>query len=189
MNKSAATRCTLLVLSSVWFLACDEDKASDYDEYTYWASSTADFSAYQTYSFEDIPEDVIEEAPDFAVNNHSSIKAIVEVELQALGLTEAAAGETPDLLVSSLAATDDVTAWYADCEAGWYWWGYWDSCAWVNVYPVTYDIGTVIIPVGDTSLDEVVFLGILTGIVDDSEDAQERITDGVHWIFTNGWPD
>lgn len=188
MKKMNTVIVALLAVTSLCLMSCaDDEVASDYDEYEVWSSSAADFDEYQTYRFEDIPEDVIDEAPEYVVNNHSSIKAIVAEELETLGLTEAADGEEADVVASSLAATESVEAWYADCQSGWYWWGYWDSCAWVDVYPIYYDIGTIVIPIAETATEEVVLLGVIRGIVDDSEDAEQRIKDGVEYIFNNGW--
>ena len=181
----------LLSLLSLPMMACedDEEDVSDYDYYDYWASSTADFSGYQTYRFEDIPAETIDQIPQYVVNNHDAIKALVATELEAQGLTEDT--DNPDLVVSSLAATEDATAWYADCNAGWYWYGWWggyDSCAWIDVEEINYEVATIVIPVADAATEDLVFAGYLQGIVDDSEDAQARIEEGVHWIFSNGWP-
>ena len=146
--------------------ACSDDpKASDFDTYAVWSDDSADFSAYKTFGFTDFPEDQIEDAAEYIVNNNTRIQKLVTKELEALGLTKleysapdetdsgdtdsggADAGdagpEVPDLLVSSLAYAEDAEAWYYDCVPDIYWWGYWggySNCAWVDVWSIEYKV-------------------------------------------------
>ena len=159
----------------------------DYDSYDAQFDNNVDFSLYQTFGFVDFPEDQLEDAPEYIVNNNNRIQNAVTDELIELGLTEA---EDPDLLVTSLAYTEQDSAYVYDCTSAVYWWGDtlgYSNCAWVDVDYVEYDVGTILILGGDPSEEIIVFTGVMQGIVDSSSDSQARIDEGLDYIFGQ-WP-
>lgn len=96
--------------------------------------------------------------------------------------------ETPDLWVTSAAATEveDGAAW--DCVSGWKWWGWYeefDACRWVEPVPVEYRPGTLVVSVVDPAKDEVVFGGLASELLDCAGDQNTSIELTVEEIFAD----
>jgi hypothetical protein len=53
---------------------------------------------------------------------------------------------------------------------------------------INYKVGTVLIPIGDTETETIVFVGAMQGIMDNSSNGQERLEAGIEAIFKK-WPD
>ena len=168
-------------------VACnDDDEVQDY--VSSWASSTADFSAYETYAFlteDDLPRGT-KPLPDDVKAQLAVVNDAMRSQLNARGLREVSSDDMPDLYAFDLASTREESALYWDCVDGWWygWWIWsWDPCAYLQPVYTEYEVGTVVVGLGDPAIQEVVFGGVLQGVLTGGGDAEERIQDGVAEIF------
>jgi hypothetical protein len=175
--------------------ACEcEDDSLPPDEIYVHTKPGVDFSDYKTFYVNDelTEEDVadagvdIEDFPEEVKLNIDLANDQARMELEMRGLEEVDEDEDPDLIVASLASATKKDALYWDCVPG-YWWGYWggywDSCAWVDTDYVEYTIGGMVLALADPEMEEIVFGGLMRGVVDGSGDGETRIRFGVHDMF------
>ena len=200
------SRTAKLVLAAFFLLfcglsvyACDDDEAVVPDEVYVRAKKGVDFSDYKTFRIDDeVTEEDLADAgvdpddiPKDLKLNIDTANDQARMELKKLGLTEIKEDEGGDLVVASIGSTKDEDAFYWECVPG-YWWGYWgyywDSCAWLDPVYVEWSVGSVAVGVADPEMKDVVFGGLLQGVVDGSGDAEERIRAGVHQMFEQ-WPE
>jgi hypothetical protein len=179
--------CAVFALSLA--TACNDDPEPVEDYVSSWASSTADFSEYETYRFA-----TAEDAPPGAMKPPEDVQAqlmlvndAMRAELNARGMREVTGDTKPDVFAFNVAATMDEEAVYWDCVEGWWWWGYyywsWDPCAYLVPVPVEYEVGTVILGLSDVERKEVVFGGVIQGLVDNRGDLDQRVKDAVSEVF------
>jgi hypothetical protein len=179
-----------LLLATAVQVGCNDDEDRPDDYVNTWASSNGDFKNYKTFAFwgpEDYPMSMdVPEIPEDVKKDLTIVNDATRTELTMLGLTEVKADENPDVFAFSLASTEDENAIYWECVPGnwWGYWGwYWDSCAWLQPIYVDYSVGTVIVGLNDPKKEQVVFGGLIQGIVYGDDSAQERIDDGVAKVF------
>jgi hypothetical protein len=165
------------------------------------ADPAADFSAYHTFAIADIDAASLGGAsgmggsggrgfdiPDDVLVNIDSANREAAKQLVAGGLEQVEPGETPDLLIASAANTTENNGVVWECVPGWYWWGwtvYWDSCAWLTPVHVEYTTGTLVVAVGDTKTNKVVFGGVASGVLDCGQDVQGQVISAVDEIFAD----
>lgn len=182
MRASVFYLCLVLMVLA----ACDDDPD---DTVTTASSATAEFEDYETFAVadpSDAPENVRERIPDDVETDLEVVNDAVRDELTQLGLREVARDDDPDLVAFSLAATDDEEAVYWDCVEG-YWYGYWtyawDPCAWLEPVYLEYTVGSIFVGLADPEEEQVVFGGLIEGVVDGDGDTEERIQDDVEEVF------
>jgi hypothetical protein len=174
---------------------CDcNDYETPVDQVVSRAKPGIDFTQYHTFLIED--ELTYQDLADAGYNPDNipgTVRLNIDVandqariELERIGLTEAAKGAPADLSIVSLASTRDQDAIYWECVPGnwWGYWGwYWDTCAWLQPIYVEYTTGTVAVGLADPKEEDVVFGGVMRGIADGTANVDKRIRDGVHVIF------
>jgi hypothetical protein len=180
-------------LCAVVVYACDDDEGPADQVYTR-AKRGVDFSQYKTFHVDEdlTQEDLadagvdVEDFPDDIKYNIDAANAQARVELQTLGLTEADNQDDADLIVATMGSTKSHDAIYWECVPG-YWWGYygwyWDSCAWLDPEYVEFAVGSLVLGLADPEMKDIVFGGLLQGVVTGGGDATERIRAGVHEMF------
>lgn len=185
---------TFLLLCTMSACDCDDDDGLPSDEVYVHIKRGVDFSDYKTFRIDDelTEEDLadagvdIEDFPEDLRLNIDSANDQARIELEKVGLTEVEGDEEADLVIASLGSTKDEDAIYWECVPG-YWWGYWgwywDSCAWLDPDYVEYTVGSLVLGLNDPKLEEVVFGGLLSGVVTGGGNAEERIRAGVHEMF------
>lgn len=198
-RKAKWVLAAFLLLCGLSAYACDDDEAVVPDEVYVRAKKGVDFSDYKTFRIDDeVTEEDLADAgvdpddiPKDLKLNIDTANDQARMELKKLGLTEIKEDEGGDLVVASIGSTKDEDAFYWECVPG-YWWGYWgyywDSCAWLDPVYVEWSVGSVAVGVADPEMKDVVFGGLLQGVVDGSGDAEERIRAGVHQMFEQ-WPE
>jgi hypothetical protein len=185
-------RQVLVSLAALCFLSgCpeEEDDICD-DTVVSRAEPTYDFTMVQTFAVvpdSEYPTTLPPDLPPDTVTEISGANAEARRQLVALGLTEVDyATGMPDVVLFSLAASEEDTGIIYECVPGYYWygwWGYvWDPCAWLQPVPVDYSVATVLIGLADVADEEVVFGGTIQGILE-CGDAHDRLVDGVQEIF------
>jgi hypothetical protein len=184
---------SFLVLCALAAYACDDDEGPADAVYAR-AKHGVDFSQYKTFHVdEELTQDDladagvdVEDFPDDIKYNIDAANAQARVELQTLGLTEADSESDADLIVATMGSTKSQDAIYWECVPG-YWWGYygwyWDSCAWLDPEYVEFAVGSLVLGLGDPEMKDIVFGGLLQGVVTGGGDATERIRAGVHEMF------
>jgi hypothetical protein len=153
---------------------------------------STDFSTIATFAVIEAVTDPNDVPGDLPGDIHESIAAANQVardSLVARGLTEVdPALEIPDVWLFSVVSTDPEMGYILKCVPGYVWWGWlwgWDSCAWSEKVPITYEAGTVFIGLGQVEDDpdgELVFGGAIQGVLE-CEDVRERLELGVEKIF------
>jgi hypothetical protein len=181
---SGAALCTLS--------GCEEDEPDICDDTVVTrADPSNDFTMYSTFSVVPDSEYPLEVPPDLPANTTGDLQAAsaaMRRELVALGLTEVDFVDPPtaDLLAFNLAASEDEAGIVYECVPGYYWygwWGYvWDPCAWLQPIPVEYEVATVIVGLADTVDEQVVFGGVVQGVLE-CGDSRQRLDSGVSRIF------
>lgn len=175
----------LLVLA----LGCgDDDEPSACDTTTDTrADPDADFTAFSTFAVAD-PSDYPVPPPDFPEDIEKNFEAATDAasaELEQLGLTQVDESEAPDLLLFTAAASEINNGIVWECVPGWYWWGWnyvWDPCAWLAPVPVTYSVGTAVVGLAEPDSEQVVFGGIIQGVLD-CGNVEQRLTDAMSDVF------
>jgi hypothetical protein len=186
-------RVGVLVLGIAMFglAACAEDEPSVCeDTRVSRADPDADFTAFKTFAVapeSEYPTELPSDLPEDTRTHLEDANDATTRELLLLGLDEVDyATGNPDLVVFSLAASDDETGIVYECVPGYYWygwWGYvWDPCAWLAPIPVDYEVATVVVGVADPVEEEVVFGGAIQGVLE-CGDADDRLDAGVKRIF------
>lgn len=174
-------------------LACSEDDSSCSDSVLTKADPTVDFTAIQTFALlpeSDLPENPPPDLPEDTVTHIEAAYEAARSELVEIGLTEVdPATEDPDVWVFDVAATEDQDGVVWSCVGGWTWWGWWgwvwDPCAWLAPVPVTYSVGTMIIGLADAAQENVVFGGVMQGVLGCDSDIEGRIQSGVSRVFSD----
>ena len=191
-SKQKVVLYTFLTLTLVGGCDCDDDDPND--EVVVRIEPGVDFTEFETFAIKnDLTDDELEDAgidpdkiPGEVKLNIGYANDQAREELLERGLTEVDDDEDPDLVVVSLGSTQDEDAIYWECVPG-YWWGYWgyvwDNCAWLEPIYVSYTVGTMALALADPAEEEVVFGGLLQGVADGSNDAEDRIRDGVSEMF------
>lgn len=171
-------------------LGCGDDDEPDACDTTAQTRSdpTADFTAFETFAIapdEAYPDPPPEDLPEDAITDFKNANADVANELEALGLTEVDAEDDPDLVVFTAAASEDKDAVVWECVPGWSWWGWWytwDPCAWLQPVPVDYSVGTVVVGLANPNTEEVVFGGVVQGVLD-CGNTDQRLSDAISDVF------
>ena len=173
---------------------CDDDDDFLDDDVIVRVQPGVDFGDYATFRILDnldeadlVDADVDpDKIPDDVKLNIDVANDQARIELERIGLTEVDEGEEADLSVATLATTKEEDGYYWSCVPG-YWWGYWgwywDPCAWLEPIYVNYSTGTMLLGLADPKLKEIVFGGLLQGVLTGGGDAEERIRAGVHQMF------
>ena len=165
-------------------LQSDPSAGKTRDEVIVDYSQLTDFSQYSTYAFLSDP-DADPDAPDYVGINEGRLRDAMRAEFTAIGMSEAAAPDQPDLEIVTLAYSEKVSQLSFDCVPTVYWYGFtggYDSCAFISVSNTSFDVGTVIIGFGDASSQQVVFQAIAQGVAD-GNNIEARIIDVVADIF------
>jgi Domain of unknown function (DUF4136) len=186
--------CTVtLGVATLVVLGCaDEPESACDDTIVTRADPMADFTGYKTFAVVPESEYPTELPSDLPSDTRTSLEAANDAgrrELLLLGLDEVDfATGTPDVVLFSLAASDTDTGVVYECVDGyiWYgWWGYvWDPCAWLEPVAVDYEVATVLVGLADPANEEVVFGGVVQGILE-CGDVSDRLDDGVKRIFSD----
>lgn len=178
----------LTSLAITWMLCggagCSDDEPSAQDTVATTASPSADFTSYHTFALAQSKD------PDAIPDNVQTDLALVDdamvAQLERRGLQQVGSDDDPDLVAFNLATTDTEGTYYWDCVEG-YWWGYWDQawdpCAWLQPAYVEYTAGTIALGVADPALRQVVFGGVIRGVLDYTDDVEDRINDDVARVF------
>ena len=189
MKRHLLSTLALVLAISFGSLSCANDHA-DWagGEVTVRWHESANFTQFRTFGIvteeqagepqPDIPEDVA------AFNDF--VNELIRDNFIELGLTES---DDPDVWAGNVAwiGEEEGVVWV--CVPG-YWWGYWgwywDPCKWEYPEFVTYEVGTLLIPVGQASTEEPVFVGAAKG-VEPSVNTRARVELAVDAIFAR-WP-
>jgi hypothetical protein len=172
-------------------MGCSDDDSDDV-VVTTRSSNTADFTSFETFAFPD-PSDanqtIVASIPTSVATNLDQVNDAVRQQLIAQGLTEVDPDQDPDLTAVNLASTKDRAGYTWSCVPD-YWWGYWtyayDPCAWLEPVYTEYTTGTVAVGLVDNDAEQVVFSGILRGVLDpdaDADQVEQNVDDGVAEIF------
>lgn len=191
---------TLVALFPLVVSGCGDDSVQT-SELIVRSDLTVDFSQFQTFSV--VTEEIVPEAPeaddDEAFFNDLVNDLIVDamtrepVCMTFIPPNEVSEQNVPDLFAANGLArsTEEGVVW--ECVGGW-WWGYygyyWDSCAWLWPVPVSYDVGSLLVPVGPPvggGEGTPVFAGLAQSIVGTGPDAQTKARTAVDAIFAQ-WP-
>jgi hypothetical protein len=174
-------------LACTFGFACSDDEPEDTIDTT--VNPDADFSQYRTFAFvgpDDVATSTARQIPDAVAVNLDMVNQSMRDELTRRGLVEVSPDANPDLRAFSLAATEDQAAIYWSCVDG-YWYGYWawsfDPCSWIQPMYTEYTEGAVFVGLVDPTMNEVVFGGLIQGIVYGSEDTEQRIDDDMDEVF------
>lgn len=183
-----------LLLAGLSVGCSDEDEDVCTDTVVTRADDDADFDSYETFAvFEigsgdgaggmggsaSIPDDVqvnIEEA------NQAASRELLRRGLKSVNPDQ----EDPDLWIVSLAKTEEEEGTYWACVPGPGWWGwyyYWDPCAWLEPINFEYTVGTLAVTLVDSKAEEPVFGGAAQGILECTNNLDERIGSAVAEIF------
>ncbi|MEM7136523.1 MAG: DUF4136 domain-containing protein [Myxococcota bacterium] len=193
-----------VLLSVVWLAVSScGGSSSDGSVEVVW-DRTVDFTQFQTFSV--VTQEIIANNPDFPTPPELPDDAVAAIDqinaliIQAMGpagvgLTyippeEVTPENQPDLWAGNVGAVSEEQGIVWQCVGG-YWWGYWgwywDPCKWSYPRTVDFNVGSLLIPVASTSLQEAVFGGLAQGIVYNGGDNAERIRAAVAAIFAQ-WP-
>jgi hypothetical protein len=172
--------------------ACSDDDPDDV--VTTRTSPSANFDAYETFRFmteSDLAPGTARDLPANVSANLSQVNSEMREELLEEGLREVGPGEEADLLAFSLATTEDQAALYWSCVDG-YWYGYWtlawEPCVWLEPVYTEYTVGSVVVGLADPAREEIVFGSLIQGVVDNSGNMEERISDDMEDAFDD-YPD
>jgi len=193
--RSAFVAVAALMLGVALVGGCAEDDDDDdfcSDEVKSAVDDDADFASYETFAIFEVGTDAPlggapATIPDDVVANIDTANRAVKAELKDLGLSEVDPDdEEPDLWIMSAALTEEEEGIYWQCVPGWYWWGwyyYWDPCAWLDPVEFEYTVGTLLVGVVDSKDNVPVFGGVVKGVLECTDDVDQRIVDGVDEIF------
>jgi hypothetical protein len=148
-----------------------------------------DFSQYQTFAFRDDADadpDVLAALDPPSRRDLALVNRRVALELSDIGLTQVAADDA-DVLAFSLGRTSRATGVSWSCVGGvwggyWYW-GYYDPCAWLEPVYFPLDHTTVVVGLLDAELAEVTFTGFARGIGSLPGSRSRQIASAVNRIF------
>jgi len=172
----------LTAVSMFSLLACISDsitviEAEDVDFDTICTYAIGGFPAQPGSTPDDLWDDV-------EVNIQTANQAAAD-ELEKKGLVRAADVDSADVVITSAFAsgTEEGTAWTCYPDYWWYGWPYgWDGCAWMEPYPVTVEVGHLLVTLNDETGQEVVFGGLIEGVAS-SEDIDSRVDKDVRALF------
>jgi hypothetical protein len=167
--------------------ACSDDESGSLDSAVATSNPDADFTSYRTFALSNpSAEDLAKIPPDVSVNLEIVSQEIVE-QLTEQGLQQVDINDDPDVVAFNLASTSDQSAVYWDCAYDYYWWGYWGyawtPCATVEPVYTTYAEGTILLGLVDPKLGETVFVGVIQGVQDYTDDLEDRIEYDVERVF------
>ena len=193
----------LIAVSSLFVLSCADSTVVqtgqiivDYDE-------TFDFSQLETFSIvtDDLaPPGTPEPGPDERLFNERVNELIVEAMTSTpvcLELVEPdeITDESKHVWAANGLARTVGEGTYWQCVGGWFWgwWGWqWDPCAWVRPIPVEFDVGNLLIPVGQPPQEgedpDPSFVGLAQSVVGNSSELETKARAAVEAIFAQ-WPD
>jgi hypothetical protein len=182
----AKTRLVVLCCAGGVMLGCNDEPEDVIDTS---ASPTADFTQFRTYAFTNVND----MTPDLAHNIPSTVSADLAVvtdatrqELSELGLTEVDPSASPDLRAFNLASTNNEEGVYWTCIDS-YWYGYWywswAPCEWITPVYTEYTEGSILLGLVDPDANELVFAGLIQGVIDGSDDIEDRIREDVDEVF------
>jgi hypothetical protein len=156
------------------------------------ANPNTDFTTIRTFAVvdqDDYPSNLPHDLPSNTEQDVFAANRVARASLIEQGLLEVDPDfETPDVWLFSMAATKTETGYVWECVPGYGWWGWsggWDYCAWAGQVPITYEVGTVIIGLAETSNDApgaIVFAGAIQGVFN-CDDPLQRLVAGVEKIF------
>jgi hypothetical protein len=178
----------LVAVSGALLGGCDDDDTDDVIDTS--SSSTADFTQYRTYAFTtlgDMGPGIVQNIPTDVSTDLAAVTDAMRDELNSLGLTEVDASASPDLRAVNLASTSNEEGVYWTCIDS-YWYGYWywswAPCEWITPVYTEYTEGSILIGLVDPDANELVFAGLIQGVLDGSEDdVEERIDEDVEEVF------
>lgn len=177
-----------LVVFSLIMFGCSDDDSPTGEVDVEW-DQQADFTQFQTFGIVTSAQtgiDGLPNAPEEIVAFNDYVNQQIRLQLQNLGLTESA---TPDVWVGNLAWLTEQSSIIYECVPGdwWGYWGwYWDYCDWVYPTIVDYEVGSLLITVGEAATQNPVFIGLARGI-EPSVDTRNRVDTAVADIFSQ-WP-
>ena len=161
-------------------VSCSSMKVNnDYDR-------QADFSSYKTYAWHESETSLKDEAP----LAHERIVQAVDGQLGARGFQKVA--ENPDVFVTYHAEQDQQMTLNTDYMGGgwgfgpgWYWGGGMGMTS-SRTTVQTYDVGTVVVDLWDSSQKRLVWRGTVSDTIsDDPQKNAEKITIGTRRMFEN----
>ena len=139
-----------------------------------------DFSKYRTYTWGDKPE---------TVNplNSQRIMAGINAQLQAKGWTESAQGDVTLLAHVATAQKQTMDTFYTGTPyGGWGWRGVGMGMGSSQTVVHTYNVGTLVVDMFDTSTHQAVWRGTATATVPDSaQDQNAKIDAGIVKMFVD----
>jgi hypothetical protein len=169
-------------------LGCSDDDSQTGEVIVEWDQET-DFTQFRTFGIVTGAQagvDGLPNAPEEIVAFNDYVNQQIRLQFQNLGLTESA---NPDVWVGNLAWLTEQSSIVYECVPGSWWgyWGwYWDDCDWLYPTIVNYDVGSLLITVGQANPQQPVFIGLARGI-DPSVDTRNRVDAAVANIFSQ-WP-
>jgi len=184
-------RFTYFLFLAVFFLmmfGCSDDDGPSGEVRVEW-DQQANFTQFQTFGIVTSVQagfDGLPNAPEEVVAFNDYVNQQIRLQLQSLGLTESA---TPDVWVGNLAWLNEQSSIVYECVPGdwWGYWGwYWEPCDWVYPTIVDYEVGSLLITVGEAATQTPVFIGLARG-VEPREDTPDRVDAAVADIFSQ-WP-
>jgi hypothetical protein len=176
-----------LALFLLIMLGCSDDDPTG--EVNVEWDQQVDFTQFQTFGIVTSAQtgiDGLPNAPEEVIAFNDYVNQQIRLQFQNLGLTESA---NPDVWVGNLAWVGEQSSIVYECVPGnwWGYWGwYWDYCAWSYPTIVDYEVGSLLITVGQAAPEKPVFIGLARGI-DPSVDTRDRVDTAVAEIFSQ-WP-
>ena len=190
----------LTAASILLALGCNDDDVQT-SQLLVRSDDTVDFSQFRRFSV--VTEELLPEAPEMGEDEALFVRMVNDMIVDAMKREpvcmdfippdEVTEENLPDLFAANGVArnTEEGVVW--ECVGGW-WWGYygfyWDSCAWLEPVFVSYEIGSLLIPVGPPAADVSggpIFAGLAQSVLDGASDTESKARAAVDAIFAQ-WP-